>query len=215
MALQKQGVKEYKRSTFLRNNEIIPTYTYVLTFDKPEILKEIKIGSMIERVEQFILAPLMCFRCQKFRYHKDICRGHQVCGKCGEHDPNRTVNEWKDVKCAEIIAVNLALDLITTTNHSKFIIFTESVSALTALKNKNLTNPLTTQIHHLFEGSESPICNAYKKRLTVEYISLECVKFIQLRKKYYQTKNLKKLFTKIISCRIVNFIKEIGMYSKV
>ena len=100
MALQKQGIKEYKRITIWRNNEIIHTHTYVLTFDKPEMPKEIRIGYMIERVEQFIPAPLQCFRCQKFGHHKDICTGCQVCGKCGERDPNHTESECKDIKCA-------------------------------------------------------------------------------------------------------------------
>ena len=100
MKLQKQGVKEYKRITIRRNNEIKHTYTYVLTFDKPEIPKEIRIGYTIEKVEQFIPASLWYFRCQKFGHHKDICRGRQVVRKCGERDPNHTESECKDVKCA-------------------------------------------------------------------------------------------------------------------
>ena len=40
------------------------------------------------------------------------------------------------LNCTKIIAVNLTLDLITTTTHNKFIIFTDSLSALTALKMK-------------------------------------------------------------------------------
>ena len=63
---------------------------------------------------------------------------------------------------AEIIVVNLALDLITTTNHNKFIIFTDSLSALTALKNKNITDPLTTQVlnkvYHLSKYKEIIFC---------------------------------------------------------
>ena len=99
MALQKQGVEEYKRITIRRNNEIIHTHMYVLTFDKPEIPKEIRIGYTIEKVEQFMPPPLWCFRCQKFGHHKDISRGCQVCGKCGERNPNHTGSECKDVKC--------------------------------------------------------------------------------------------------------------------
>ena len=63
---------------------------------------------------------------------------------------------------AEIMAVNLALDLITTTNRYKFIIFTDSLSALTALKNKNITDPLTTQVlnrvYHLSRYKEIIFC---------------------------------------------------------
>ncbi len=56
-----------------------------------------------------------------------------------------------------MIAVNLALDLITT-----FIIFRDSLSALTALKNKNVTDPLTTQVlnrvYHLSSYKEIIFC---------------------------------------------------------
>ena len=44
MALQKQGVKEYKKITIRRNNEIIHTQTYVQTFVKLEIPKDHPVG---------------------------------------------------------------------------------------------------------------------------------------------------------------------------
>ena len=46
------------------------THTYILTFEKPSIAKEIRNGYTIERVEQYIPAPLQCFKCQKFGHHK-------------------------------------------------------------------------------------------------------------------------------------------------
>ena len=55
-ALQKRG-KDYKRVTIWRN-ESIWTFTYILTFDKQTIPKEIRIGFTEERVENYILAPL-------------------------------------------------------------------------------------------------------------------------------------------------------------
>ena len=52
----------------------------------------------------------------------------------------------------------MVLDLITMTNHNKFIIFADSLSALTALKIKNVTDPLTTQVlnrvYHLSRSKE-------------------------------------------------------------
>ena len=93
-------IKEYRRVTICRNDETIQTHTYILTFEKPSITKEIRIGYTIERVEQYIPASLRCFKCQKFGHHKEICRGCQVCGKCGEHDPDHMENECKSIKCA-------------------------------------------------------------------------------------------------------------------
>ena len=49
-------------------------------------------------------------------------------------------------KSSEIIAIDLARDIITP-HCNKFRIFTDSLSTLTALKKKkNLSDPLTTQV---------------------------------------------------------------------
>ena len=61
-AFKKQGIKEYRSVTICRNDETIQTHTYILTFEKPSIPKEIRIGFTIERVEQYIQAPLRCFK---------------------------------------------------------------------------------------------------------------------------------------------------------
>ena len=100
MAFKEQGIKEYRRFTIRRNDETIQTHTYILTYEKPSIPKEIRIGFTIERVEQYIPTPLRCFKCQKFGHHKEICRGRQVCGKCGERDPDHMENECNSIKCA-------------------------------------------------------------------------------------------------------------------
>ena len=97
MTFKKQGIKEYRRVTIRQNDETIQTHTYILTFEKPSIPKEIRIGYTIERVEQYIQAPLRCFKCQKSGHHKEICRRCQVCGK---HDPDHVENECKNIKCA-------------------------------------------------------------------------------------------------------------------
>ena len=69
-----------------------------MTFGKPSIPKEIRIGYTIERVEQYIPAPLQCFKCQNFGRHKEIYRVRQVCGKCGKRDPDHMENECKRIK---------------------------------------------------------------------------------------------------------------------
>ena len=50
--------------------------------------KELKMGYCLERVEQYVPAPLRCFKCQKFGHHREACRGRQTCSKCGEKDPD-------------------------------------------------------------------------------------------------------------------------------
>ena len=90
--LKNQGVLEAKRITPRRNNQSIKTNTYILTLDKPKILKEIKIGYTIAKVEPYIPNPLRCYRCQKYGHHEEMCRGKTTCGKCGQKDPDHPTN---------------------------------------------------------------------------------------------------------------------------
>ena len=82
MAFKKQGIKECRRVTIRQNDETIQTHTCILTFEKPSIPKEIRIGYTIERVEQYIPAPLWCLKCQKFGHHRSYgkwMQEHKMC----------------------------------------------------------------------------------------------------------------------------------------
>ena len=60
-----------------------------------------KIGYCLERVEQYVPAPLRCFKCQKYGHHREVCRGRQTCVKCGEKGADH-VEEYclKEITCA-------------------------------------------------------------------------------------------------------------------
>ena len=60
-----------------------------------------KIGYCLERVEQYVPAPLRCFKCQKFGHRREACRGRQIYSKCGEKDPDHAEKEClKETRCA-------------------------------------------------------------------------------------------------------------------
>ena len=100
-ALGKQGVRNIKRISIRKGDERIQTNTYILTFNKPQTSKELQIGYCLERVEQYVPAPLRCFKCQKFGHHREACRGRQTCSKCGEKDPDHAEeNCSKEIRCA-------------------------------------------------------------------------------------------------------------------
>ena len=52
---------------------------------------------------------------------------------------------------AEAKAIDLALNIITQTKPTKFIIFSDSLSVLKSLKNQNLNNPLTMHLLNRLE----------------------------------------------------------------
>ena len=66
-----------------------------MTFELPVIRLKIKIGYTIERMEQFIPNPLRCYKYQKFGHYQDKCNGRSVCGKCGQKDPDPSIEEGK------------------------------------------------------------------------------------------------------------------------
>ena len=70
--------------------------TYILSFNKPTIPKEVKIGYCLERVQRYIPVPLKCFNV------KDMATTGraQTCGKCGDKDPGLTEeNSPNKTKC--------------------------------------------------------------------------------------------------------------------
>ena len=100
-ALGKQGVTNIKRISIRKGEQRIQTNTYIRTFNKRRTPKEMKIGYCLERVEQYVPAPLRCFKCQKFGHHREACRECQACAKCGEKDPDHAeVDCLKGIWCA-------------------------------------------------------------------------------------------------------------------
>ena len=96
-----QGVTDVKRVSIKRDNKIIHTNTYIMTFELPIIPRKMKIGYTMERVEQFIPNPLRCYKCLKYGHHEGKCNGKSVCGKCGQKDPDHSIEECKNTqRCA-------------------------------------------------------------------------------------------------------------------
>ena len=100
-ALGKQGVTNIKRISIRKGEQRIQTNTYILAFNKPQIPKKVKIGYYLERVEQYVPAPLRCFKYQKFGHHREARRGWQTCAKCSEKDPDHAEEDcMKEIRCA-------------------------------------------------------------------------------------------------------------------
>ena len=99
--MKKQDVTEVKRVTIKKEGKLFETNTYIMTFDQPKIPERIKVGYIMERVEQFIPNPLRCYNCQKYGHHEDNCRGRQVCGKCAQQHPDHHIDNCNHpYKCA-------------------------------------------------------------------------------------------------------------------
>ncbi len=76
--LRSQGVIAAKRMIIRKNDRLIRTGTYILTFGLPTVPSRIRLGYTIVGVDVFIPSPLRCFKCQRFGHGQNSCRGNQV-----------------------------------------------------------------------------------------------------------------------------------------
>ena len=67
---------------------------------------------------------------------------------------------------------------------------------------------------HLLEGAERPFCISCLVDLTVRHILLECPEFGDIRGKYFKCGDIKTLFDVVDQRRLLDFLKEIGLFNK-
>ena len=72
--LQEQGVVEVHRVRMKRDTEKVPTNTLFLTFNTPELLKEIMVSCLKLKVALFVLDLMGCFNCNKFGHMSQHCK---------------------------------------------------------------------------------------------------------------------------------------------
>ena len=82
--LQEEGVVEIHRVTVKRDTEKVPTNTLFLTFNTPEMPKEIIVGCLKVKVALFVLDPMRCFNCNKFGHTSQRCKVAAKCSGCGK-----------------------------------------------------------------------------------------------------------------------------------
>jgi len=68
---------------------------------------------------------------------------------------------------------------------------------------------------HLLEGGPPPICIPCNQPLTVQHILIDCIDFQNSRTKHYTSTNIKELLSTSQPSPILNFLKEIHLYSKI
>ena len=101
--LQSQGVSNVKRISIKRDGEIINTNTYIFTFNRSQLPKELKVGYNLLKVTPYIPNPLRCYNCQKFGHHESKCLKPPVCKKCGgsgsDHVEHTCTNPINCINC--------------------------------------------------------------------------------------------------------------------
>ena len=94
------AVTNIRRTIIRKGGEQIQTNTSILTFNQPHTHK-VKIGYCLERVETYVPTPLRCFKCQKYRQHKEAYKRRQTCEKCSEKDLDHMEEDsLKEIRCS-------------------------------------------------------------------------------------------------------------------
>ena len=84
MELQEQGVVEVHMVTVKKDTEKVPTNTLFLTFNTPDLPKEITVGYLKVTVALFVPNPMRCFNCNKFGHTSQRCKVAARCPGCGK-----------------------------------------------------------------------------------------------------------------------------------
>ena len=82
--LQEQSVVEVHRLTVKKDTEKVPTNTMFLTFNTPDLPKEITVGYLKVKVALFVPNPMRCFNCNKFGHTSQRCKVAAKCTGCGK-----------------------------------------------------------------------------------------------------------------------------------
>ena len=84
--LQEQGVIEVHRVTVKRDTVKVPTNTLFLTFNAPDLPKEITVGYLKVKVALFVPNPMRCSNCNKFDHTSQRCK---VAAKCPDYGKDK------------------------------------------------------------------------------------------------------------------------------
>lgn len=102
-ALESQGVEKIERMKRRIGNELTETNRYILTFNRTELPRIIKITDWHhEIIDLYIPTPMRCLKCQRFGHLKKWCRREEeVCVNCGESGHTSTIcsNETTCLHC--------------------------------------------------------------------------------------------------------------------
>ena len=99
--LRPQGVTCVKKIVIRRDGNTRNTGTIILTFGIPTLPTHVKCAYLNLPVDVYIPNPMRCFKCQKFRHHKNNCRRSVVCARCGSdgHEDTSCEATTKCINC--------------------------------------------------------------------------------------------------------------------
>ena len=93
-------------------------------------------------------------------------------------------------------------------------------SLITAEKNKQKSRDVELDTLELLiltyqKNEQAPFCIPCNEPFTVKHFLVTCAEFNSIRTKYFNVKNIKELFNDMPTQKILDFLKEIGLFNKI
>lgn len=71
----------------------------LIDFQNDTLPERIKVGYISYPVREYVLLPLRCYKCQRYRHIAAVCKGKQRCPKCGGEHRYEECGENVKAKC--------------------------------------------------------------------------------------------------------------------
>ena len=68
---------------------------------------------------------------------------------------------------------------------------------------------------YILNKEDRPDCIPCNYAYTIQHVLLDCIDLADVRRRYYTVDSLKELFTNVAGDKIVQFLKDINLYSKI
>ena len=108
-------------------------------------------------------------------------------------------------------AIDLALSHIEQDAYWRYIIFTDSLSAMQTLEGEKTDNPLVV----ILKGEGPPECIPCNSILSVKHLLIECTDLAPYRDRYFHVGSLKMLFDTVKLKSLFEFLKEVNLFKKI
>ena len=116
-------------------------------------LSDLRKGDTCPLVFQSMLRELFC----RFPRHRKVYTDGSKEDKrtamsfvCDDHKFSCRINDEASICTAELLAIEAAIEYIWDSSDEEFMIITDSLSSLQALKSKKLNNPIVSNILHMW-----------------------------------------------------------------
>ena len=70
-------------------------------------------------------------------------------------------------------------------------------------------------LSYILKNEQAPFCIPCNEPFTVKHFLITCAEFNYIRTKYFNVKTIKELFNDMPTQKILDFLKEIGLFNKI